>query len=207
MTTPRPFTAPAGEYEDGLFYPSEDGPNELGADGPLVTRRLIREALGDYFALDPGVYVGAEIPWYTGASRKPLCTPDAFVAFGARFGERVSWCLDREGIVPAVCIHVETPTNRTDVFGPAKDRCERLGVKEYLVFGADRVAGFRLQGRRYRAIRPGGDGGVRSRLLGLRLVSEYGYPRFVDVATGEVVLTRHEQALRSVQAGRGGPPR
>jgi hypothetical protein len=75
------------------------------------------------------------------------------------------------------------------------------------VFNPDRVRGFRLRGGRYRAIRPGGDGGIRSRLLGLRLVSEYGYPRFVEVATGEVVLTRREQALRSVQGKRANAAR
>jgi hypothetical protein len=37
-------------------------------------------------------------------------------------------------------------------------------------------------------------------MLGLRLVSEYGDPWFVDAATGEVVLTRDEQAIRSVRA-------
>lgn len=75
-------------------------------------------------------------------------------------------------------------------------------MKEYLVFHPDRITGFRLHGGRYRAIRPGGDDGIRSRVLGLRLVSEYGYPRFVEAATGEVLLTRREQALRSVRAKR-----
>jgi hypothetical protein len=101
---------------------------------------------------------------------------------------------------PAVCLHVETRSNRAAVLGPIKDRCEQLGVKEYLVFSHDRVSGFRLRERRYCGIRPEGDGGIRSRMLGLRLVSEYGDPWFVDAATGEVVLTRDEQAIRSVRA-------
>jgi hypothetical protein len=200
MKTLRPFTAPHADYDDGLFYPSSGGPDEPSADAVLVTRRLIREALADYFALDLDVYVGSGIPWYSGRGVvKPLCRPDAFVAFGVRLGERASWHLKREVIIPAVCLHVETRSNRAAVLGPIKDQCERLGVKEYLVFSHDRVAGFRLRGRRYRGIRPDGDGGVRARLLGLRLVNEYCDPRFVEAATGEVVLTRHEQAIRNVR--------
>lgn len=205
MKTLRPFTASHGDYDNGLFYPSSggEGPDEPSADAALVARRLIREGLADYFALDMDVYVGSGIPWYSGRGvAKPLCRPDAFVAFGVRLGERASWHLKREVIVPAVCLYVETPSNRAAVLGPIKDRCERLGVKEYLVFSDDRVAGFRLRGKRYGGIRPGGDWGIRSRLLGLRLVNEYGEPRFVEAATGEVVLTRHEQAIRSVRAKR-----
>lgn len=201
MTTLRPFTAPHADYDDGLFYPSSGGPDEPSADAVLVARRLIREALADYFALDVDVYVGSGIPWYSGRGvAKPLCRPDAFVAFGVKLGERASWHLEREGIIPAVCLHVDTRSNRAGIWGPIKGRCERLGVKEYLVFSRDRVAGFRLRGKRYCGIRPDGDGGIRSRLLGLRLVNEYGDPRFVEAATGEIVLTRHEQAIRSVRA-------
>ena len=207
-TNPRPFTAPSVEYDDGLFFPSEVGPTELGADAPLVSRQLIRESLADYFALDLEVYVGAGIPWYADrGSRNPYCTPDTFVAFGVRFGERAAWHPGREGVVPAVCVYVETPGNQGEVLGRWKDRCEGLGVKEYIVFDPDRIRGFRLHGGRYRAIRLGGDGGIRSRALGLRLVSEYGYPRFVEIATGEVVLTRREQALRSVQGQRANAAR
>jgi hypothetical protein len=201
MNTLRPFTSPSDEYDGGLFYPSSDGPDESGRASPAEARRLIREALEDFFALELDVYVGAAVPWYTGRGMvRRLCMPDAFVAFGARSGERKRWWIDREKVVPTVCIDVKARSNRADRFGPRNELCERLGVKEYLVFAPERVAGFRLDKGRYRAIRPGGDGGVRSTELGLRLVSEYGYPRFVDLATGEVVLTRREQALRSVRA-------
>jgi hypothetical protein len=205
-TALRPFTAPSAEYDDGQFFPSEDGPNELGADAPLVARRLIREALADCFALDLGVYVGAGVPVYAGGpTRGRLCTPDALVVLGARQGEWAAWCVEREGLVPTVCVDVGTRVNRAHLLGAVKGRLERLGVKEYLIFHPDRVIGFRLRAGRYQSIRPGADGGIRSRLLGLRLVSEYGYPRFVDMATGEVVLTRREQALRSAQAKRANP--
>jgi Uma2 family endonuclease len=206
MKTARPFTAPNDDYDGGLFYPSSDEPDELGWDGPAESRRLIREALADFFTVQLDVYVGAGVPWY--ADRNPgrrLLVPDAFVVFGVRSGERKRWRLDREKVVPGVCVHVRTPANRADLFGPRKELCELLGVKEYLVFAPDQVAGFRLRAGRYRRIRPGDDNGVRSHELGLRLVSEYGYPRFVDAATGEVVLTRREQALGSVRAKQAAP--
>jgi hypothetical protein len=105
MATPRPFTAPSSEYDGGLFFPSEDGPNELGADAPLVARRLIGQALADYFALGLDTYVGTGLAWRTDdGSRKSNGRPDAFVAFGVRFGERAVWHLGREGVVPAVCV-------------------------------------------------------------------------------------------------------
>src|SRR5215204_706711 len=171
MTILRPFTAAKDEYDNGLFYPTEDGSNELGPDAPLVARRLICEALADYFALDLGVYVGAGLPVYAGGpTRGRLCTPDAFVVLGARRGEWAAWHVDREGLVPAVCVDVGTRVNRAHLLGPVKGRLERLGVKEYLIFDPDRVIGFRLWNGRYQCVRPGADGGIRSRLLGLRLV-------------------------------------
>src|SRR4051794_554404 len=97
MTIMRPFTAAHEEYDNGLFCPAEDGPNELGLDAPLVARRLIREGLVDVFALESDVHVGVGLPWYTRrGNRRPLCVPDAFVAFGVRLRERRSWRIDRE---------------------------------------------------------------------------------------------------------------
>jgi Putative restriction endonuclease len=209
MNRVRPFTERHEDYCGGLFYPSEDGDAEPDRDALPYARRLLREGLEDYFALDLGVYVGSRIPVYGNRpGRHLLGSPDVLVAFRTTPRERTAWRIRQEGKPPAVCLHVLTAANLAKLLGPVKTEYERARVSEYLVFDpsgrylAGHVAGFRLRRDRFRTIRPAADGGVWSRQLGLRLVAQYGYPRFVEVATGKVVLTRHEQAIRSVRRKR-----
>jgi hypothetical protein len=206
MNRVRPFTEFHEDYCDGLFYPSEDGDAEPDRDALPYARRLLREGLEDYFALDLGVYVGSRIPVYGNRpGRHLLGSPDVLVAFRTTTWKRTAWRIWQEGEPPAVCLHVLTAANRAKLLGPVKIGYQRARVSEYVLFDpcgrylAGHVAGFRLRRDRFRTIRPDTDGGVRCRQLGLRLVAEYGYPRFVEVATGEVVLTRREQAIRSVR--------
>ncbi|MBO0699225.1 MAG: hypothetical protein J2P46_12585 [Zavarzinella sp.] len=209
MNRVRPFTELHEDYCGGLFYPSEDGDTEPDRDALPYARRLLREGLEDYFALELAVYVGSRIPVYgIRPGRHLLGSPHVLVAFRTTPRERTAWRIRQEGAPPAVCLHVLTAASQGKLLGPVKTEYERARVSEYLLFDPSgrhfrgHVAGFRLRRDRFRTIRPDTDGGVRSRQLGLRLVGEYGYPRFVEVATGEVVLTRREQAIRSVRRER-----
>jgi hypothetical protein len=202
MIRPGPFTESDEDYDGGLFYPSSEGSDlDPGPDAALEARRLIQDALADYFSLDDDVFVGRGIRVRGPAGSR---MPDAFVARRVKSGERSVWSIVRERVAPAVCIDVLRAGRL--LLGPVKADYERWGVKEFLLVDPGgrqfpgRVGGFRLRAGRYTSIRPGGDGGIHSVELGLRLVSEYGYPRFVEPASNRVVLTRREQAMRSLRS-------
>jgi Uma2 family endonuclease len=208
MSLIRPFTSANDDYENGLFYPSSD--DELSvAFSRRYVKRLMREALEDYFILDRDVFVDQRIPILRDIQRESrLPVPDVLVCLQTHDRERTCWNVEAEGRAPTVCVQVFDDRTRSKFFDDARLCYEEIGVQEYLLFDASpslrttRVFGFRLVNRRFVKLRAEGDDGVTSRKLGLRLLSEYGCPRFVDVQSGEVVLTRREQALRDVRERR-----
>jgi hypothetical protein len=84
--------------------------------------------------------------------------------------------------------------------GPVRDDYETAGVREYFVYDPTQeyleapLIGFRRRAGRFHPIRPDAVGGMVSRELGLCLVPEGLMLRLVHPETGELVLTRAEQA-------------
>jgi Uma2 family endonuclease len=190
------------DVEDGVYYPSSDGKPMAETDFHVLAIRLLLDALEDVFATRNDVYVAGNVNWFweRGNPRRRRA-PDAMVVFGVEKGPRRSFRSWREGgAVPAACFEMASERTWKKNLGQVKDDYEAAGVKEYFVFDPTReyleapILGFRRRGQRFRPIRPDRVGGMVSEGLGLCLVPEGIMLRLVHPESGELVLTRAEQA-------------
>jgi Uma2 family endonuclease len=190
------------DVEDGVYYPSSDGKPMAETDFHVLAIRLLLDALEDVFATRNDVYVAGNVNWFweRGNPRRRRA-PDVMVVFGVEKGPRRSFRSWREGgAVPAACFEMASERTWKKNLGQVKDDYEAAGVKEYFVFDPTReyleapILGFRRRGQRFRPIRPDRVGGMVSEGLGLCLVPEGIMLRLVHPESGELVLTRAEQA-------------
>jgi Uma2 family endonuclease len=190
------------DVEDGVYYPSSDGKPMAETDYHVLAIRLLLDALEDVFATRNDVYVAGNVNWFweRGNPRRRRA-PDVMVVFGVEKGPRRSFRSWREGgAVPAACFEMASERTWKKNLGQVKDDYEAAGVKEYFVFDPTReyleapILGFRRRGQRFRPIRPDRVGGMVSEGLGLCLVPEGIMLRLVHPESGELVLTRAEQA-------------
>jgi Uma2 family endonuclease len=190
------------DVEDGVYYPSSDGKPMAETDFHVLAIRLLLDALEDVFATRNDVYVAGNVNWFweRGNPRRRRA-PDVMVVFGVEKGPRRSFRSWREGgAVPAACFEMASERTWKKNLGQVKDDYEAAGVKEYFVFDSTReyleapILGFRRRGQRFRPIRPDRVGGMVSEGLGLCLVPEGIMLRLVHPESGELVLTRAEQA-------------
>jgi Putative restriction endonuclease len=157
------------DLEDGVLYPSSDGKPMAETDFHVLAIRWLLDALEDVFKDRDDIYIAGNVNWFwqRGNPRRRR-SPDAMVVVGVEKGPRRSFRSWNEGgAVPAVCF--EMASART-------------------------LLGFRRRGRQFHSIRPDSVGGMASRELGLCLVPERLMLRLVRTDTGELVLTREEQA-------------
>ncbi len=197
-----------GTLEDPR-YPDSNGRFMGETDFHNVAMTLLKEALEDYFADQPDVYVASNLVfyWQEGDARRRR-DPDVLVARGtAGKHKRRSYRLWEEKRLPCVLFEVASRrTWRNDV-RQKPELYAGLGVKEYFIFDPEQryldppLLGFRAVRRRPVPLKPAADGSLPSRELGLRLIPEGDSLRLASLATGELVMTRseradHEQQLR-----------
>jgi Uma2 family endonuclease len=192
----------APDVEDGVYYPSSDGTPMAETDFHILAIRMLLDALDDVFSDRDDVYVAGNVNWYwkRGHPRRRRA-PDAMVVFGVEKGLRRSFRSWNEGgAVPAVCFEMASARTWRENIGAIRDDYEANGVREYFIFDPTReyleapLLGFRRRAARLHPIRPDPVGGMLSRELRLCLVPEGLMLRLVRAETGQLVLTRSEQA-------------
>jgi Uma2 family endonuclease len=188
-------------------YPDSDG-RPMG-DTDLHTQALIwlREALQDYYAEVPDVYVASNIiMYYKQDDPKSRRDPDVLVAKGV-VGKhsRRSFRLWEEKVVPCVLFEIASKdTWRVDLRDKPAEYAG-IGVKEYFVFDPEgrylnpMLQGFRTVKGGPVPMKPKADGSLASRQLGLRLMVEGEMLRLVGMRSGEPILTKDERNERSEQ--------
>ncbi|HEX7181179.1 MAG TPA: Uma2 family endonuclease [Thermoanaerobaculia bacterium] len=183
-----------------VYYPESDG-KPLGETEIHVEEIIyLRGALVDRFRDDPDVYVGTDLFLYyeEGNPRAVVC-PDVFVAKGApKLPLRRKWLLWEEGVGPCLVVEITSADSRNEDLHRKKDRYERLGVEEYVLFDPTgdyldpRLRGFRLVNGRYQEIPFRADGSLRSLTTGVIFRLEGERLRLVDAATDEPLLRDEE---------------
>jgi len=160
---------------------------------------LLREALEDFFAPRPDVYIASDLFLYYREGDPGACkAPDVMVVTGVAKRWRRTFKTWVENAVPCVVVEITSEKTWQEDLGEKRDLYERLGVREYFVFDPEAryleppLQGFRRKGKRYVALAPAADGSLPSRELGLRLRAERSMVRLWVARTGELILTRTE---------------
>jgi Uma2 family endonuclease len=163
------------------------------------------QILQEYYR-DQRVYVSGDLlVYYVEGDSSKYVVPDAFVVKGVSSDRRRTYKIWLEGKGPDVVIETTSRKTRRKDTTTKPELYARLGVKEYFLFDPDgeyldpALQGYRLRGRTYVRLKPGQDGGLTSRELGLRLRLEGGEVRFFRLDSGEPLLTPAE-ARRAAEA-------
>ena len=199
-------SAPLSGTQVDPLYPDSDG-RPMG-DTDLHSDALIwlRQALQDYYAAVPDVYVASNIiMYYKQGDPKSRRDPDVLVAKGVGKHRRRAFRLWEEKVVPCVLFEIASKdTWRVDLHDKPVEYAG-IGVKEYFVFDPEGayldpvLQGFRTVKAKPVRMKPAPDGSLVSKQLGLRLLPEGGMLRLIEVETGEPILTRNERNERSEQ--------
>jgi Uma2 family endonuclease len=185
-----------------IHYPESDG-------RPMGETEVHMRELADLFTtLDrrfrdrSDVYVGGDILMYYVEGQPRYCvSPDLLVTVGIpKRPMRRSYFLWKEGRPPSMVIEITSEGSRREDL-EKKDVYARIGVEEYFLtdplgeYLKPPLQGFRLEGSKYRPIRPDADGSLLSEATGLRLTRDAeGKVRLSDAVTGEWLLRPDELA-------------
>jgi Uma2 family endonuclease len=167
------------------------------------------QALDDWFAADPNVYVsGNLLLFYEEGNKRRHVSPDVFVVFSVPKRMRPNYLLWEEGRGPAAVIELtSSSTRREDTHKKHLLYRDVLRVPEYFLFDpfgdylTPPFQGFRLTAGEYRPMRVK-DGRMRSRQLGLDLVADGRQLRLANPETGERLPTRAEARRMEADARR-----
>jgi hypothetical protein len=107
------------------------------------------------------------------------------------------------GRVPSfICEFASENTWREDLLEKFK-LYEQLGVEEYFLFDPEdlyletQLLAFRLRSGKFRRVRPGADGSIESKTLGVKLIADGRSVRLLDLQTGLRIPSRLEREEES----------
>lgn len=180
--------------EQEIEYPTSDGQ-------PMAESTLHREIMSDLiqglknrYAGTPDVWVGGNLfLCYEKGNPSACLAPDVLLAKGVSKWERPNYLLWEE-TPPVLVVEVTSRKTRREDLGKKKDKYERIGVEEYLLFDPyneylrPSLQGLGLEKGRYQPIPPQPDGSIVSRTTGLTFLREGQRLRMVDTATGQPLL-------------------
>jgi Uma2 family endonuclease len=184
-----------------VYYPSSDG-RPLGETGwHIVSTATLYAMLREHLARRDAYVAANMFLYYEQGNPRANRSPDCMVALGVvGKHERRSFKTWVEGVVPSVIFEFASKETIDEDVSSKRDIYERLGVAEYFLFDPigecldPSFQGFRLEGGRYVALALDADGGLTSRVLGLRLIPESYLLRPIDLQTGRRLLTSEEKS-------------
>jgi Uma2 family endonuclease len=164
---------------------------------------LLHQALQDFFADRPDMFIASDMFWYWAQGDKTLkVAPDVMLVPGVGNHHRRTFnSFDEGGAIPAVVFEMASAGTVDEDLGDKYDRYEKLGVEEYFLFDPEAahlvpaVQGFRLNRSAYRRLRS--PNGELVSELGFRMRAEGTMLRLIDARTGELIPTREERATEA----------
>ena len=195
-------------FEDDTDYPESDGQpmaeTELNRDLMIDSLLTLKARFQDI----PDVCVsGNMFMYYVPGDAKQSVSPDVFVTFGIERKQRRIYRLWEEGKPPDFVLEFSSENTFKKDLGPKKKLyAERLGVREYFLYDAERkylptpLMGFRLVGTEYVPIRPASDGKVFAETLGLFLGLHGDGFGFYDAIAGRWLETPMDEAAERAAA-------
>jgi Uma2 family endonuclease len=195
-----------GTLEDRR-YPDSRGSQMGNSDFHNVAMRLLWGALEGHFADRPDMYVAfnLDLYWKEGDARE-RSDPDVLVARRtAGKYKRRSFRVWEEKTIPCTLFEISSRrTWRIDLY-KKPELYASIGVKEYFLFDPEGcyldpvLQGFKTVRRQARPMKPARDGSLTSKELGLRFVAEGDLLRYIDLESGQPILTRNERSEQDQQ--------
>lgn len=187
------------ELDDEDLYPSSDGKPMGETDYHVLAIILMFQALEDLTQNVEDVHVASNLfLYYEEGNPKARKAPDGMVTFGVKRGLRRTFKTWVEKAVPNVALEVTSRKTRKEDTVVKPRVYARIGIKEYILFDPvgdylkPRLQGFRLMRGRYVRMKPAADGSLTSEELQARMIAENHMIRFIDLRTGQPVLSRRE---------------
>jgi hypothetical protein len=191
----------SGTLYDPL-YPASAGRGKGESEFHTLALIHLRQALEDLFVarkLDDA-YVTSQLSlYYRQDDPAAECDPDLMVVLGAGKRFRDSFRVWEEGRLPDVVFEIVSETTFEEDIGARWRLWERLGVREYFLFDPEdrllipRLQGFRLADGVFQQIEERIVRSLESAVLNVRLEPRGYLLRTIDLATGQMVLTRLER--------------
>lgn len=189
-----------------IEYPSSDGLPMAESDFQRKPLIYAVEALDLYFQERADVYVSGNLfIYYEEGNPEAVVAPDVFVVFGATKRDRATYMLWNEPKAPDFVLEITSRSTRSRDQGAKRGIYAFLGVREYVQYDPTQdyltppLKGFQLVGDNYEALPltslPDGTLVLPSAVLGLDLQLDHGALRFVDLASGQRLLTYREAKL------------
>lgn len=188
---------------DVVQYPTSDGKPVAETERHFMRLAGAAYAIRKHLAGRDDVYVGSNLLVFDepGNPRRHL-SPDIFVAFGVRRGERDLFKIWEEK-PPSFVLEITSASTRREDERTKRRRYAQWGVGEYFLYDprgewlTPPLQGLELHGRRYRKMRvvalENGERGLRSESLGLGLWLKGTELRLYDPATGCDLPTPEEE--------------
>lgn len=184
-----------------IEYPESDGKPMGETDAHRREIAQIIEMLTLYFQAVADVYISGNLMfYYEQGNPSAVVSPDVFVVKGVPKGLRRTYKLWEERQAPCAVFEISSRATRLEDKGNKRALYAMLGVREYFLFDPlaeylkPPLQGFRLVGEEYAPIDQADDDALISQELGLRLWSEDGFLRLVDIATEQPLLRPSELA-------------
>ncbi len=189
------ITAPP-DRADEVFYPTSDGEPMAETEAHLMLMVHLIATLRQYYAQRPDVYViGNMYFYYLQGHPEARKAPDIMVIKGVDPKlTRLSFKTWEEKAWPCAIIELTSPGTAKEDQEEKKLLYQQLGIREYFLFDPldeslpRQLIGYRLIGHEYEELIPGGDGGVLSAELGVRLVPQGMQLALVHFGTGQRLL-------------------
>lgn len=199
---------PAPPERDEVEYPCEDGLPMASSPEQAEVMVDTRDALVNYFASRPNVYIGMDLLVFDKQGDNTSClAPDVFVTFDVRRKVEKSYRIWLVGKPPDVVWEFGSDSTWKGDAKEKKARYRKWGVSEYWLYDPQgslhnpRLQGFQLVKGRYRRLlaERRGDGllVVKSPLLGLEQHFDGQRLRFWDPVANEYLNT-----IREAEQGR-----
>jgi Uma2 family endonuclease len=186
-----------------IEYPESDGQPIGETDFHFTTIILLIQALRDYFADHPQVYVAGDLMfYYEQGNLHAVKAPDVLVVKGVPKHKRRVYKLWEEQAIPCTIFEITSKQTGSADLTTKYQLYERLGVKEYFLFDPlaeylqPRLQGFTLVQGHYQALPLSVEGELMSRELGLILRPQGDLLRLVDFYTGQMLAISKEYARR-----------
>jgi Uma2 family endonuclease len=199
-----PHHPPATAEE--VFYPASDGEPMAETEVHLLLMVSLIVSLRNYFAGRRVYVIGNMFLYYEEGNPKARKAPDIMIIKGVDpTVRRRSFHMWREKAGPRVTFELTSEGTAGEDLGEKKLLYEQLQVREYFLYDpldeylSRQLMGFQLFRSKYRPMRPGSDGSLISKELGLRLVPAGPLLTLVDLRTGQRLPTPEEDHQLAVQ--------
>ena len=183
-----------------LAYPESDGKPMAETGIHVRAIELLHQALDDFFADRPDVFIAADMFWYFEEGVVQATAPDVMVVPGVGNHERRSFFTwEENGAVPAVVFEMASKGTVSEDLNKKFYLYEARGVREYFIFDPEAkylrpfLQGFRLNGAGVYQRLKAAERSLASE-LGFRVRREGTMLRLIDAKTNLPVPTRSERA-------------